>query len=207
MRIKICGITRVEDAVAAAQAGADAIGLVFYANSPRAVTVTKAQQIIAALPPLVTTVALFVNAEAQAVHDIIAQTQIDYLQFHGDESPKYCQQFGRPFLKAVRVKAADDIAQALVRYSHARALLLDAYHADQYGGTGQQFDWQTVPADTPVPLILAGGLNVDNVTQVPQHPSLIAVDVSSGVEQAAGIKSATKMQTFCQAVRSLNETG
>jgi phosphoribosylanthranilate isomerase len=205
MRIKICGITQVADAKIAAQAGADAIGLVFYEKSPRVVTVSQAQEIMAALPAFVSTVALFVNADAQQVQAVVQQTQVDYLQFHGDESPAYCAQFGRPFLKTVRVKTADDIIRAQACYTQARALLLDTYHADHYGGTGQRFDWQMIPAHTTVPLILAGGLCVNNVEQIPLHPSIVALDISSGVEQTPGIKSATKIQAFCQAVRNLNE--
>jgi len=205
MKSKICGITRKADALAAVHAGADAIGLVFYDKSPRVVTISQAQEIIAMLPPFVTTVALFVNAKVEKVQAVISQTQVDCLQFHGDESPEYCMQFGRPFLKAVRIKDANDIHRALRRYPQARALLLDAHQADHYGGTGQQFEWQFIPMHTAVPLILAGGLNVDNIDQMPIYPSIVAVDVSSGVEQAPGIKSAAKMQAFCHAVRSLNE--
>lgn len=207
MRIKICGITRVEDALTAAQSGADAIGLVFYEKSPRAITITQAQDILAVLPPFVTTVGLFVNAHSEYVQSVLSAVALEYLQFHGDESASYYQQFDRPFLKAVRVRSADDIGNALLHYGQAKALLLDAYDDVHYGGTGQQFDWQTIPQETPVPLIVAGGLHVDNVHTVPRYASVVGVDVSSGVEHTPGIKSAAKMQAFCQAIRSLDEAG
>jgi phosphoribosylanthranilate isomerase len=200
-RIKICGLTRPEDARAAAQVGADAIGLVFYAPSPRAVSVAQARAVAAALPPFVTVVGLFVDAQPEAVREAMHAVPLDLLQFHGDESPDYCAQFGRPWLKAVRMRDEVDVAAEAVRYGGARGLLLDAYRPGVPGGTGERFEWSRVPHDLDMPLVLAGGLTPDNVAAAVTQVRPYAVDVSGGVEAAKGIKDLEKMAAFAAAVR------
>ncbi|OEC33187.1 phosphoribosylanthranilate isomerase [Pseudomonas cuatrocienegasensis] len=202
VRSKICGITRIEDALAAAQAGADAIGLVFYAKSPRAVTVAQAQAIIAALPPFVTTVGLFVDATHRELSDILAAVPLDLLQFHGDETPETCARYARPYLKALRVKPGDDLAAAMARYADAAGILLDTYVEGVPGGTGEAFDWSLVPRDSARPIILAGGLDAANVAVAIAQVRPYGVDVSGGVELSKGIKDAEKIRAFVRAVRS-----
>ncbi|MFS0827818.1 phosphoribosylanthranilate isomerase [Pseudomonas phoenicis] len=201
VRSKICGITRVEDALAAARAGADAIGLVFYAKSPRAVNVQQARAIVQALPPFVTTVGLFVDASRCEVGEILDALPLDLLQFHGDETPAQCEGHGRPWIKALRVRPGDDLEAACQEYVGARALLLDAYVAGVPGGTGQSFDWSLIPARLSKPVVLAGGLSPDNVAEAIAQVKPWAVDVSGGVEQAKGIKDAQKIDAFLRAVR------
>lgn len=202
VRSKICGITRVEDALAAAEAGADAIGLVFYAKSPRAVSVQQARAIIAALPPFVTSVGLFVDASRCELGEILDAVPLDLLQFHGDETPAECDSYGRPYIKALRVKPGDDIAAQVALYESARGVLLDTYVPGIPGGTGEAFDWSLVPADLRKPVILAGGLTTANVAQAIAQVRPFAVDISGGVESAKGIKDAAKIQAFMAAVRS-----
>jgi len=201
VRSKICGITRIEDALAAAEAGADAIGFVFYAKSPRAVDVRQARAIIAELPPFVTTVGLFVNASRCELNEILEVVPLDLLQFHGDETPADCEGYHRPWIKALRVRPGDDLDAACQLYSGARGILLDTYVAGVPGGTGEAFDWSLVPARLSKPIILAGGLSADNVGQAIAQVRPYAVDVSGGVEQAKGIKSAAKIEAFMQAVK------
>ncbi|HGY2300403.1 TPA: phosphoribosylanthranilate isomerase [Pseudomonas putida] len=201
VRSKICGITRIEDALAAAQAGADAIGFVFYAKSPRAVDVRQARAIIAELPPFVTTVGLFVNASRCELNEILEVVPLDLLQFHGDETPQDCEGYHRPWIKALRVRPGDDLEAACQLYAGARGILLDTYVAGVPGGTGEAFDWSLVPAHLSKPIILAGGLSADNVGQAIAQVRPYAVDVSGGVEQAKGIKDAAKIQAFMQAVK------
>lgn len=201
VRSKICGITRVEDALVAAAAGADAIGLVFYAKSPRAVSVAQAQQIIAALPPFVTTVGLFVNMPRAELQQILAQVPLDLLQFHGDESVEQCEGFGRPYIKALRVKPGDDIAAQMAQYPSASGVLLDTFVEGVPGGTGLSFDWSLVPRELPKPVILAGGLTPDNVAAAIAQVRPYAVDISGGVESAKGIKDASKVRAFIRAAR------
>ena len=201
VRVKICGITRVEDALAAVAAGADAIGLVFYARSPRAVDVEQARTILAALPPFVTSVGLFVNAERSELERILAQVPLDLLQFHGDESVAQCEGYGRPYIKALRVKAGDDIAAEMARYPSAQGILLDTYVEGVPGGTGEAFDWSLVPRQASRPLILAGGLRPDNVAAAVAQVRPYAVDVSGGVEAGKGIKDAQKIGAFIRAAR------
>ena len=201
VRSKICGITRIEDALAAAQAGADAIGFVFYAKSPRAVDVRQARAIIAELPPFVTTVGLFVNASRCELNEILEVVPLDLLQFHGDEAPEDCEGYHRPWIKALRVRPGDDLEAACQRYAGARGILLDTYVAGVPGGTGEAFDWSLVPARLSKPIILAGGLSAANVGQAIAQVRPYAVDVSGGVEQAKGIKDAAKIEAFMQAVR------
>ncbi|WP_300726630.1 phosphoribosylanthranilate isomerase [Pseudomonas sp.] len=202
VRSKICGITRIEDALAAVAAGADAIGFVFYAKSPRAVSAGQARAIIAALPPFVTTVGLFVNASACELNETLDAVPLDLLQFHGDETAEQCEGFHRPYIKALRVKAGDDIAAACAAYKSASGILLDAYVEGIPGGTGQAFDWSLIPQGLSTPIILAGGLTVDNVAEAIARVKPYAVDVSGGVEKAKGIKDHVKIQAFMKTVRA-----
>ncbi|WP_430443021.1 MAG: phosphoribosylanthranilate isomerase [Pseudomonas piscis] len=206
VRSKICGITRIEDALAAVAAGADAIGLVFYAKSPRAVNVQQARAIIAALPPFVTTVGLFVNASRCELGEILDAVPLDLLQFHGDESSAACEGYHRPYIKALRVKAGDDIAAACQAYPGASGILLDTYVEGVPGGTGEAFDWSLVPQGLSKPIILAGGLSADNVALAIAQVRPYAVDVSGGVEQSKGIKDPARIQAFMQAVRRSSES-
>ena len=201
VRSKICGITRIEDALLAAEAGADAIGLVFYDKSPRAVDVRQARAILAALPPFVTSVGLFVNASRCFIGEVLDAVPLDLLQFHGDETPEQCEGHGRPWFKALRVRPGDDLRAEAARFSGARAILLDAYVPGVPGGTGERFDWKLIPVDLPRPLILAGGLTPDNVAEAISSVRPYGVDVSGGVEASRGIKDAAKMAAFIQRVR------
>ncbi len=201
-RTKICGITRVEDGLAAASTGADAIGLVFHGASPRNVAVEQAVAICAALPPFVTTVGLFVDAPAATVFDILQKVPLDLLQFHGDESAEYCRSFSRPYIKAIRMADGVDLQMAATEYSDARGLLLDTYHKGIAGGTGETFDWARIPADLALPVILAGGLEPENVAAAVRSVHPFAVDVSSGVEAEKGIKDAAKIIAFIRGVNS-----
>ena len=203
VRIKICGITRVEDALAAVEHGADAIGLVFYEKSPRSVTAAKAAEILQALPPFVTTVGLFVDMPADEVREVLSCAPLDLLQFHGDESAEHCQSFDRPYIKALRVRAGDDLQALMAPYAQARGVLLDTFVEGVPGGTGAAFDWSLAPKNSSVPIILAGGLTADNVAQAVAQVQPYAVDVSGGVELAKGIKDAAKIRAFVQAARSL----
>lgn len=202
VRIKICGITRIEDALAAVSAGADAIGFVFYAKSPRAVTPEQAAAIIAALPPFVTTVGLFVDMPRTELKQLLEVVPLDLLQFHGDESPADCAGYGRPYIKALRVKPGDEVAAAISRYPDASGVLLDTYVAGTPGGTGEAFDWSLVPRNAAKPVILAGGLTPENVGEAVRQVRPYAVDVSGGVEAAKGIKDAAKIQAFIQRARA-----
>lgn len=204
VRTKICGITRVEDALIAAQAGVDAIGLVFYAKSPRAVSVEQAQEIIAALPPFISTVGLFVNASRAEVNAVLSQVALDVLQFHGDETPAECEGFARPYFRALRMQPGVDIADLAEQYSSAQGILLDAWVPGVHGGTGERFDWARIPSTLAKPLILAGGLNADNITQAIEQVQPWAVDVSGGVEASHGIKDADKVRKFLYAVQMKN---
>ena len=201
VRSKFCGITRIEDALAAAEAGADAIGFVFYAKSPRAVDVRQARAIIAELPPFVTTVGLFVNASRCELNEILEVVPLDLLQFHGDETPQDCEGYNRPWIKALRVRPGDDLEAACRLYAGARGVLLDTYVPGIPGGTGEAFDWSLVPARLSKPVILAGGLSAQNVGQAIAQVRPYAVDVSGGVEQAKGIKDAAKIEAFMRAVK------
>ena len=198
-RVKICGITRRQDAEFAIENGADALGLVFYPASPRAVSIAQAKDIVAKLPPFINIVALFVDAEPEQVQACLNELPIDVLQFHGNESPKYCEQFGKTYLKAIRMRTEVDLELLAKQYSSASAILLDSYQAGVPGGTGQTFDWSLIKKiDKPV--ILAGGLNIDNVAMAIKQVQPYAVDVSGGVEQAKGIKDNQKVSAFMQEV-------
>jgi phosphoribosylanthranilate isomerase len=202
VRSKICGITRIEDALSAAEAGADAIGLVFYAKSPRAVSVQQARAIIAVLPPFVTTVGLFVDADRQELDEILAAVPLDLLQFHGDESPAFCEALQRPYIKALRVKPGDDLVARVAAYGQASGVLLDTYVPGIPGGTGEAFDWSLVPQGLSKPIILAGGLVAENVAAAIRQVRPYAVDVSGGVEARKGIKDAEKIRAFMRAVKT-----
>lgn len=201
-RAKICGIRSLDVALHAVRAGADALGFVFYEPSPRAISEEAAAQIIVQLPPLITTVGLFVNADSAAVARIVATSGIDLLQFHGDETEAFCNSFGRPYIKAVRVQAAADIEAAITAYPSAKALLLDTYVAGTPGGTGKAFDWQLIPPASTMPFILAGGLDASNVAAAIAQIRPYAVDVSGGVEQHKGTKDLRKIDQFMNAVQT-----
>ena len=200
-RVKICGITRPQDALAAAQAGADAVGLVFYPSSPRYLSTERAVEIRDALPPFVQSVALFVNADAAQVAQVLQRVRPGMLQFHGEESPDFCSQFGAPFVKAVRVRPGVDALEYLRPFSRAAAWLFDSY-VPEYGGVGESFDWSLVPALRERPLILSGGLAPANVAEALRRVRPWGVDVSSGVESAKGIKDAAKIAAFMAEVRN-----
>lgn len=199
--VKICGITRVEDALAAAHAGAHAVGMIFYAKSPRLVTTAAAAAIVQALPPFVMPVALFVDPSAADVQRVVREAAPQLLQFHGDEAPDFCRRFGVPYIKAVRMRAGVDLLQYTRQYPDAKGFLLDAFVEGNHGGTGSAFDWGMIPRDFPRPLILAGGLHPGNVGEAVRRVRPWAVDVSSGVESAKGIKDAAKVAAFIRGVR------
>lgn len=199
-RVKICGITRPEDARRAAAVGADAIGLVFYPRSARAVSIARAQAIVAALPPFVSPVAVFLDNEPALVREVLGAVRVSLLQFHGDEPPELCEQYGWPYMKAVRVREGVDVLGYARRYRGASAFLLDTYHALVPGGTGVRFDWSLVPHELGRPVILAGGLTPDNVREALEQVKPYGVDVSTGVEKAPGVKDAAKMAAFMRGV-------
>ncbi len=202
-RVKICGITREEDLAAAVAAGADALGLVFYAPSPRCVSPQRAAQLVAQVPAFVSKVGLFVNASEETVRSVMAEVALDLLQFHGDEDAVFCSSFGMPWIKAARVKPGLDLleyAAAFAASPGVSGLLLDA-HADGFGGSGKTFDWSLIPPSLPLPVILSGGLHPGNVAEAVRAVRPWAVDVSSGVEAARGIKDAQKIAEFIAGVR------
>lgn len=200
-RVKICGITREADLDVAVNAGADAVGFVFYPPSPRFLTPDRAAELVRRVPPFVTRVGLFVNPEPATVAATLAAVPLDLLQFQGDESPEFCAQFGRPFVKVARMRPGFDLLEFARLFAAAQGLLLDAY-VEGYGGAGQQFDWSLVPAGLPLPMVVAGGLTADNVGDVIAKLHPWGVDVSSGVELAKGIKDKDKIAAFIAAVRT-----
>lgn len=200
-RVKICGITRPEDGQYAAELGADAIGLVFYAASPRAVNIEMAQAVCAVLPPFVTKVGLFVNAKREEIRKVLNEVSLDLLQFHGDETAADCEGYGRPYLKALRMAAGVDVLAELKPFNGAAGILLDSYRAGIPGGTGQTFDWSRVPTQVMQPIVLAGGLTPQNVAMAIEQVRPYAVDVSGGVEAAKGIKDRDKMAAFMNEVQ------
>ncbi|MEQ3692867.1 MAG: phosphoribosylanthranilate isomerase [Thalassolituus sp.] len=204
-RIKICGITRPEDANAVVDAGADAIGLVFYPPSPRAVSIEQAQNVVADVPAFVTVTALFVNPTVEQVQSVLDSVRIDLIQFHGDEDDDFCRQFGHPYIKALRVRQASDVVALCLRFPSALAVLLDSYKPGVPGGTGETFDWSLVPATPPKPIILAGGLDPDNVNHAIDVVRPYAVDVSGGVEAAKGIKEHGKITKFVNEVYRVDQ--
>jgi phosphoribosylanthranilate isomerase len=200
--IKICGVTREEDALTAARCGAHAIGLVFYRASPRYVEPQVAAAIVRALPPFVTPVGLFVNAKADEVRSIISEVGVQLLQFHGSETPGFCLQFDMPFVKAVRVRPGVDLLQYARDFHGAKGLLLDAHDESLHGGTGATFDWALIPPSLPLPIVLSGGLSPQNVGEAIRRVKPAAVDVSSGVEATKGIKDPAKIAAFISGVRN-----
>jgi phosphoribosylanthranilate isomerase len=203
-RIKICGITREQDLQAAVAAGADALGFVFYDKSPRNIAAQRAAELLRALPPFVTSVGLFVDPSEGMVREVLAQVPLDVLQFHGDESPEFCAQFGRPYLKAIRVRSGVDLVECAARYADAQGLLLDAYVDGVQGGTGESFDWALIPRELSLPVILSGGLHPANVALAVRAVRPYAVDVSSGVEASKGIKDAAKIAAFIKEVKNVD---
>lgn len=200
-RVKICGISDVDTAQYVINAGADAIGLVFYPPSPRYVSIGMAARIVTSLSPFVTSVGLFVNATKQEIETVLGSVPLALLQFHGDEDESFCHSFGLPYLKAVRVKEDTDLKKVVAQFSSAAGLLLDTYHKDNYGGTGESFDWSIIPPNLSLPVVLAGGLNPQNVTNAINTVCPYAVDVSSGVESDKGVKSPTKISAFMRGVK------
>ena len=205
-RVKICGLTRPEDVRAAVESGADAIGLVFYEQSPRSVTLRQAEALVQQIPAFVSVVGLFVNAPEARINEVLERVPLDLLQFHGDESPHFCASFGRRWIKAVRVREAGQIERAFKEYHKASGLLVDAWDPARYGGTGQSFNWNLIPQDRPLPLILAGGLSSANVSGAIEQVKPWAVDVSGGVEIGKGIKDAVKISEFIKEVRRVCKT-
>ena len=201
-RVKICGFTRVEDAVYAAHLGVDAIGLVFYPPSPRHVEIEQAIKIVNALPAFTSVVALFVDEQEARIREVLARVSIDCLQFHGDEPAEACRIYGKRYIKAVRMQDGIDIGALALHYHDAAGLLLDAYHPGAKGGTGSQFDWELIPRQCTLPVILAGGLDETNAKQAVQTVRPYALDVSSGVEAEKGVKDSLKMAAF---IKQVNE--
>ena len=204
-RVKICGITREQDALAAVEFGADALGFVFYEPSPRCITVRHAAEIAQALPPFVSTVALFVNADSDTLAEVVDAVGVDLLQFHGQECPEYCARHRRPWIRAVRVRPETDLLAARTEFANGRGLLLDAYRPGVPGGTGETFDWDRIPPQMASGIVLAGGLNPDNVGDAVRSVRPFAVDVSGGVESRKGIKDPAKIKAFIEEVRSAEQ--
>lgn len=205
-RVKICGLTRPEDIDAAVSLGADAVGLVFYQPSPRSVTLERVHALARRVPAFVSLTGLFVNPEPEEVERVLQTVPLDLLQFHGDETPEFCASFGRRWIKAIRVKEAGQVEQAFMDYSDASGLLVDAWDPDRYGGTGRSFNWSLIPAERPMPLILAGGLSSANVAGAIEQVRPWAVDVSGGVESGKGVKDASKLSEFFKEVRRVCKT-
>lgn len=196
VRVKICGITRLQDLHAACNAGADALGFVFYEKSPRHVSIAAAAALLRELPPFVQSVGLFVNAEPAFIESVLQAAPLDLLQFHGDERPADCARFGRPYIKAERVNRESDLLKCAADFDAARGFLLDAWVPGMPGGTGERFDWSLIPPALPKPVILSGGLTPDNVAEAVRRVRPWAVDVSSGVEVTKGIKDAYLIAQF-----------
>ena len=204
-RVKICGITREQDALAAVEFGADALGFVFYEPSPRHISIPRAAEIAQALPPFVSTVALFVNADPDTIAEVVDAVGVDLLQFHGQECPEYCARHRRPWIRAVRVQPETDLLAVRTEFANGRGLLLDAYRPGVPGGTGETFDWDRIPPQMAPGIVLAGGLNPDNVGDAVRSVRPYAVDVSGGVEAAKGIKDSAKIKAFIEEVRSAEQ--
>ncbi|MBA54721.1 MAG: phosphoribosylanthranilate isomerase [Pseudomonadales bacterium] len=204
-RVKICGITNLEDALAAAEAGADALGFVFYQPSPRNIEVETAKAILAELPPFVTTVGLFVNADCSFLETVLSRLPLDLLQFHGDESEADCKRWGKPYIKAIRMQEGLDLVELCRTYHSSRGILLDTFVAGQPGGTGKVFDWQSIPQGLSKPIVLAGGLDPSNIAAAIHQVKPWAVDVSGGVEAAKGKKDHALIKAFITGVHSVSE--
>ena len=205
-RVKICGFTTVDEAVYAANLGVDAIGLVFYPQSPRNISLEQATKIVAALPAFTTVVALFVDETETLINQVLNNIAIDCLQFHGHESPQACRLYNKPYIKAVSMRKTTNIEQLAIDYYDASALLLDAYHPQTKGGTGEVFDWDLIPKQCNLPLVLAGGLTPKNAKQAIIKVNPYALDVSSGVERTKGVKERAKMTAFIKEVNQSNQT-
>ena len=203
-RVKICGLTKVEDAQHAVAVGADAIGLVFYEKSPRNISIKDAAAISKALPAFVSSVALFKDADASFIENILEKVPVDLIQFHGAEPAEFCRQFNKPYIKAFAMHAESDLSQQVESYHDAKAMLLDSHAPGEDGGSGETFDWSMIPDNLPLPMVLAGGLNSSNVAQAIQTVKPYAVDVSSGVEVTKGIKDAALMTAFMNEVNNAN---
>jgi len=201
-RVKICGITRAQDATAVVQSGADALGLVFYPKSPRHVTLEQAREIATVVAPFVTVTGLFVNASADLVKDVLASVPLGLLQFHGEETNDQCNGFGLPFIKSIPMQSGTDLSSLMSAYPDAAGFLLDAWQPETHGGGGIAFDWQQIPEGIHTPLVLAGGLTPGNVATAIRTVKPYAVDVSSGVESSKGIKSREKIEAFMREVRN-----
>lgn len=199
-RVKVCGITRIEDAQAAVAAGADAIGLVFYAGSPRVVSIEQARAIAAVVPPFVSVVGLFVDESAEVIREVLSRVNLSLLQFHGSETPDQCRLYRRPYLKAIHMRDNVDLRNEEARFADAAGLLLDAFAQGQFGGSGRTFDWSCVPAQRTKPIVLAGGLTPENVGEAIRRVHPDAVDVTSGVEAGKGIKDPARIVAFVAAV-------
>lgn len=204
IRVKICGITQLEDAFDAVNAGADALGFIFFSGSPRSIELAKAKYIVSSIPPFVAKIGLFVNPSRSAVEDCINDVGIDTLQFHGDERPEFCDIFGLPWIKTISVDEKSNIAQSIALYSNASAYLFDTKKSGSFGGTGEVFDWTLIPKNIGRPFIVAGGLREENVAEAIKIPDLYAVDVCSGVEQEKGKKSKMLMRNFIRKVKRKN---
>ena len=200
-RVKICGITSITDALDAANAGADALGFVFYAKSSRFVTPKQAAEICAALPPFITTVGLFLNADTDQVTETLSEVNLDLLQFHGNESPEFCRSFNRPYIKALGTDGLQNFAGHADQYHDALGILVDSHVLGKAGGTGQTFDWKLLPKSYAKPIILAGGLNPENIAEAIRETSVYAFDLSSGVESSPGIKSKAKIDALMREVK------
>lgn len=199
-RVKVCGLTRPEDALAAARFGADAIGLIFYPRSPRGVDIDVAREVRGVLPPFVTAVGVFVDPPAEFLDRAIREVALDLVQFHGEEPPELCEACGRPYVKAVGVRPNVDLHEIAGRYASARGLMLDSFEPGKHGGTGRTFDWSLIPRDLKLPFILAGGLTPENVASAVAEVSPFAVDANGGVESSPGIKDHAKIQAFIREV-------
>lgn len=203
-RVKICGITRLEDVLSASEAGADSLGFVFYEPSPRNVTPRQAATLVAGVPAFVGATGLFVNPTRAWVDSVLAAVPLDLLQFHGDETPDFCASFDKRWIKAVRVRQAGDIEAAFEQFKGASGLLVDAWDPARYGGTGKSFNWSLIPDSRPMPLILAGGLASDNVASAVEQVRPWAVDVSGGVESSKGVKDRAKISDFIREVHRVD---
>ena len=203
IRVKICGITRIEDALHVAHAGGDAIGLVFYNKSPRNVSISQASQICSALPPFVTSVGLFMDANQAFVDSVLATVPLDLLQFHGSETPDFCAFFQRPYIKAVAMKNrhSDDFVSYADTFKDAKGFLVDSHATGKAGGTGKTFNWNKLPLNYPKPIILAGGLTPANIADAIQQTEVYGVDLSSGVESSPGIKDKQMINQLMDEVR------
>lgn len=206
VRVKVCGITSVADAMSAIAAGVDAIGLVFYAKSPRHVSIASANAIARSVGPYVTVVGLFVDATSAYVEEVLSAVPLHVLQFHGNEPAVFCEQFNRPYYKAIRMKEGVDVAATMAKFPTAVGVLLDAYRPGIPGGTGETFDWQRIPANSDVPVILAGGLTPENIARAVESTQVYGVDVSGGVEASPGQKDAAKMMAFVRLAKSESDS-